>query len=336
MEAVIRAVDVGYGMTKFVVARDEVGGIVCHSFPSVVAPAAGDALGGGAFRRRATLEVAFGGRAYEVGRDVLAATGGHGSRNRDLQFVQSDTYQVLMRGAIKAMRLSAVDLLVLGVPVDRVDAAREHLRRTFTGTVAVDAETTVEVGRVAVLPQPLGALAWCTKTAGRAEETADRVTLIVDAGYFTLDWLVSLGLKLMPQRSGSAPFGVSAVIAEIAGELSRRLGIDVGSLAVWERVDRALHAGKPLMLEGRPIDLAEYSGTIGFILDQGVQALAASVGSMADIDQVVLVGGGAPLYARALRRVLREHPVLQVERPCFANVQGFQLVGEDVVASGRL
>ena len=47
-----------------------------------------------------------------------------------------------------------------------------------------------------------------------------------------------------------------------------------------------------------------------------------------DIHQVVLVGGPASMYLEAFRSLAHKVPVEVVEEPRFANVRGFQLIGE--------
>lgn len=327
---IVRSVDVGYGYTKFVLGRTPQGDYVCESFPSVVAFAQKKTLGGGFFAERSTLTVLHNGVEYEVGPDVLLATSAYGSRNLDLGYVQTDTYQILLKGALKRIGLPRIDVLVLGAPVATYDQAREYLRRAFSGRIALDRAQEVVVGKVLVLPQPLGGYAWHGHVSGSYSRIRGQLNLLIDPGYFTLDWLVARGTTIAPARSGSHPAGMSALVRAIASEISRETGEEVTSLLLWESIERALYAEEPLHLDGRPYDLTRHLGAVNQLLAQAAEVLASRVGDAKDIQNVILVGGPARLYEPALKRALHGKLIQIAQDPQFANVKGFQRVGEDI------
>ena len=47
-----------------------------------------------------------------------------------------------------------------------------------------------------------------------------------------------------------------------------------------------------------------------------------------DVQHIVLVGGGAPFYRKAINRHFKAHTIHEVPDPLYANVRGFQLLGE--------
>jgi plasmid segregation protein ParM len=49
------------------------------------------------------------------------------------------------------------------------------------------------------------------------------------------------------------------------------------------------------------------------------------------VENVVLVGGGAYLFRKAIRRHFSKHKIHEVDDPLHANVRGFQLLGEQFV-----
>ena len=332
MVSVVRAVDVGYGMTKYVL-QSEGGRQTCGSFPSIVTLGTGKQLGSGYFDVRDTVVVEWRGQSYEVGPDVALAFRGHNTRVLDANYFSSDDYQVLLRGVLKKMGQQRLDILVLGAPLLNFDRVAPVLEKTFTGEIYVGREYCIDVKRVIVLPQPVGGLAWSGSLA-RAEghETSGR-TLLIDIGYFTVDWLVADGTRALPERSGSYPGGMSALIRELANEISLATGDDITTMAMWEKIDRHLYANEKFTIYGREYDLSRHAQTIKSTVSQTVAAIAQRIGDPKDISQIILVGGGAHRFAEALRG---QYPTMTVSITAdapFANVKGFQLIGEATAKS---
>jgi len=72
MEPVVRALDVGFGHTKFVVGTDG-GEVRCAHFPAVAYPTESDETSDPMGGRRKTVGIAIDGLIYEVGPDVHLA-----------------------------------------------------------------------------------------------------------------------------------------------------------------------------------------------------------------------------------------------------------------------
>lgn len=332
----VRAIDVGYGHTKFSVDSNGAGQVHCQRFPSIATLPAANTFVGAGFRRRNTLQVRVAGQIYEVGPEVIDAVGPHATRHRDAQFVFSPHYSALVRGALKAMQVRALDALVLGAPVANHSEVADHLRRQFSGRIDLDGEREVEVGQVLVLPQPLGGFAWLAEQHGIYDRVRAQLNLIVDPGYFTLDWLVAMGTRQRPERSGSHPAGVAAIIDGLLKAIAQgRGGALDANLELRERIDRALYEGSPFTLGSHAYDLAQHEGVIREVVHRGVTELRATVGSSADLENIVLVGGGAPIYLEPLKQAFPQHTVLSLSDPAFANVCGFQIVGERVLAATK-
>jgi len=328
---VVRAIDLGYGRVKYTTGRDAGGGFLCGAFPSITGRAGSKRLGGGFFAERKTITVKFNNLDYEVGEDAILATGGYATRMLDMHYVRSDTYQVLMRGAIKMMNVDVIDVLVLGSPVVNFNEVRDYLRSQFVGRINLDGAKTVDVRRVIVLPQPLGGYAWFGKENNVYERIRTQMNLIADPGYFTLDWMVSRGTNFIPERSGSHPGGMSAIIRAITREIAiKENSGNLDSLFVWDNIDRYFYAGEPFTFKGRDYDLSRHVQAAKALIDNTVDALAAKVGGVHDIERIILVGGGAKHYASALRDRFSGFSIHTVENPEFANVQGFQYVGEEL------
>ena len=53
------------------------------------------------------------------------------------------------------------------------------------------------------------------------------------------------------------------------------------------------------------------------------------IGEIYDVRNIILVGGGAFLFRKAVKAVFSTHQILEVKEPMFANVRGYQIAGMD-------
>lgn len=107
----VRAIDIGYGNTKFVAGHSHGMEIQCSIFPSIASHAAAGAnLGGGVFQRRNTVRVSVDDVVYEVGKDARLAQDASYGRALTPDYCLSDAYLALVRGAIFNMDVPNIDL----------------------------------------------------------------------------------------------------------------------------------------------------------------------------------------------------------------------------------
>ena len=57
------------------------------------------------------------------------------------------------------------------------------------------------------------------------------------------------------------------------------------------------------------------------------------IGPAYDVRNVILVGGGAFLFRKAVKQAFASHDVLEVKEPMFANVRGFQVAGQNYAST---
>ena len=330
LDKTVRSIDLGYGRVKFVKAVALDGNPITDAFPSIVARAQ-RSLGDGYSMERNTIPVEYGGVAYEVGQDVLLATGAYSTRTTDMGFIKSDPYHVLMMGCLKKMALEQIHLLVLGAPVLNYGEVKSYLQGRYTGQVDIGGGRRVNIERVMVLPQPLGGLVRYGQLNGVYERMRDEVTLTIDPGFFTLDWMVSKGLSLVPGRSGSHPGGMAGIIRALAHEIAKAAGeSNIENLFNMDKIDKALYSGARFTIYGKELDLKQYAGVAQRVVAEGLEALTASVGDASGVDNIILLGGAAHAYLSVLRRKFVKHEILLLDNPVFANVLGFQAAGEEV------
>jgi plasmid segregation protein ParM len=328
MAPIVRAIDVGYRNTKFTLPS-VAGALECSHFPSVAHfrfdDKALDPLG----TRRRTVAPFVNGAYYEVGPDIELAVGRYRAEILHDGFTQTPQYAALMAGALHYMKVDRVDLLVLGLPVAQLLARKGTLERFAGEALDVGRKRKVRIGRVLVLAQPQGALyAFATQQGSASAAVAQGKSLIVDVGARTFDWLVMHRMRVLSNISQSVNRGVSDILIEIAAQIGRELKEDYRNL---EAIDAALRSGKTLRIYQKDHDLKRYDSVVQSIAEQAVAAMVQSMDHISDIENIVLVGGGAHLFRKAIKKAFPRHAIHEVQEPLYANVRGFQLLGEQYV-----
>ncbi|WP_157269080.1 PRTRC system protein D [Azohydromonas aeria] len=326
MSAIVRAIDVGRGNTKFT-KQSTAGRVDCDHFPSLAFFSHADKsndIGG----RRRTVLVPVDGLYYEVGPDVELATDRFRTRQLHDHYFETPEYRALTAGALHYMKVDEVDLLVVGLPVAQFLAKRAALEKSLAGEFQVGKKRTVLVKKVLAVAQPHGALIAFTAAGGLGDGSSENKKLVIDPGAKTFDWLVTRGTRVIPKLSDSVNRGVSDILRTIAEAISHDIEEDYRDL---EAIDTGLRTNKPIKIYGKAHDLKRYDSLIQKVTDQALDSLAERLGGTHDVDQIVLVGGGSYLYRKAIKRRFPRHPLHEIEQPIYANVRGFQLIGEEWV-----
>ncbi len=332
MNSVVRSVDVGFGDVKFVVSSNTGQPLGCRSFPSLVAHPAPQDLSGGSIAARDTVIVHVKGIPYETGPDVELSIGTHSARILHKDFTAQREYLALLRAALHYMATPTIDLLVVGLPVSLMSTKATFLKNKLEGLHPTVGGETVYVDKVLVLAQPIGGLIDFALTHGDYSQLRSATNLVIDPGFFTIDWVLSRGIQPIPARCGSFPGGMHAVLRRFAQVLSEAYQIDLDDYTV---LDRGLRTGT-LRVFGEELALADYLPAIRPVTDEAVNVLVNSVGDGRDVDNIVLVGGGAPFFRSAIERRFPSHRVHIVADAAFANVRGFQRAGEEMLRRNQI
>ena len=267
------------------------------------------------------------GLAVEVG-GVAWAAGVEPSRLRTVprelhpDYPASPGYLALVHAALLAAGRAHVDLLVTGLPVSQwMDAARRAaVQRLIEGIHQVTAAQRVAVASVDVLAQPIGA--YLDLDAAEPATLSQSRVLVVDAGFFSVDWALFDEGDMRAASSGTSTEAMSVVL-DATGELIRR---DHGSRIGRDLLERALRGGAAAVpLFGRPVELAPYLAeaarqTTHVALTAVLQSLR---GEEREVDLVLLAGGGAATYEPAARELFPRARVKVPDAPVLANVRGY-------------
>lgn len=329
MELIVRAVDVGYGNTKYVtgVSGDE---IRCASFPSLAYPFPRDPSTTLGADRRKTVAIPIGGMFYEVGPDVMLAADAFRASQIHDNFIDTPEYLALARGALRMMKVDTIDLLVVGLPVAIFALKKAALEKLMTGSHDVGNGKTVLVRKALAMAQPNGALIDYASQHDKVVAMENEHSLVIDPGSRTFDWLVARGMKLSYKRSHSVNRGVSDILQVIADDISAEIGKPYNQL---DTIDLALRSNKNLTIFQRTYSLARMKPVVESVTKQAVGAMMRRIGEFYDVQHVILVGGGAFLFKKAVKEAFTTHQILEVKEPMFSNLRGYQIAGTNYAAT---
>lgn len=329
MTAIVRAIDVGFGYTKFTLGG---GGadVRCASFPSLACLSARDPSASLGAERRRTFAMPIKGVFYEVGPDVVLAGDGFRATQIHHRYIDTPEYLALARGAMRSMKVDCIDLLVVGLPVATFAADKAALENLMTGRHDVGGGKTVQVRRALAMAQPHGALIDYADQHDRVLAMQEEQSLVIDPGSRTFDWLLARGMKLSHKRSHSVDRGVADILNLIADDVGAEIGAPYTSL---DRIDSALRSGKALSVYQKVYALARMKPMVESIARQAVAAMMRRIGPAYDVRNVILVGGGAFLFRKAVKQAFASHEILEVREPMFANVRGYQIAGINYLAA---
>lgn len=333
-----RAVDLGYSKVKMTLGRaPQSGDIQATSFPAI-APV----LKSGFARQMSGAQqpegcvVAVGGVSYFVGPGALQRGSGSEARIVGEDYSASDKYLALFRGSLHGIAQHAgaashlvIRHLVLGLPLTTYFDAFERLSERATGNHQMggaDQQLTVTIERVRVIVQPQGALIHFGYRNGG--KPLDGLTLVVDPGGGTLDWYLADGKIPLWERSGAYPKSMIACACAVADRINPKWRQQP---AIMERIDEAIRLGKDrFTVQGEHFALADYRPAVDQVLDESLDQMFSTMGSLDDVDHILLVGGGASLFRdRLSRRQPRLKRIIRMDDdPVYSNVRGFHIVAE--------
>jgi len=332
----VRAIDVGYQNTKFTLGRKAVGEaerVAADLFPTL-APIVTTQLqaDGHIAERDDGVRVRVEDCEFFVGKDVLNHLGGRETRSLAVDFSRGPKYMACVLGALHYIVADSgggapieISHLTVGLPLNTYADYRAPLRERLEGSHSLGQHRVV-IRKVHVLPQPQGALLY---HAAKSSSPMDGWTLVIDVGGGTLDWYLASKQRPNFQRSGAHPKGMLACAQAVVDSMKVPEWRD--NHEVIARIDRAIRDGsQSFRAERAEHPLAPHSATVEAVMDEAATRMFDRLGSTADIDHIILTGGGAKAFRRFLvKKRPQLETVLQVDPdPVFCNVLGFHLFGE--------
>lgn len=183
----------------------------------------------------------------------------------------------------------------------------------------MDGSSPAEIVEHRVFPEGLAAwIDYAVDDAGNLRDGIENETVaVIDIGGRTTDTAV-----VMPQRridharSGSANIGVLDVIEAVGMSLLKEFNVEIPAYAI----EKAL-TSRSIRMWGKDVEIGEHIDRASDeVLTRIMREINRRLGSAVDIDKVILVGGGAHVFKKALTR----YPNIAIAKdPEFANARGF-------------
>lgn len=258
------------------------------------------------------------------------------TREHSGNYTDSKEWLAMVHAALVRVGSPRVDVVVAGLPVTEFfegATRRDILRSRLEGVHHVAHNQTVEVVKAIVVPQPIGAFADHVYAAGFTGEKPpgpDHMSLVIDPGHYSADWVIIQGDKSIRQRSSS---NSKQAGRETLVQTGRLIFEQTGLRVSHDRLEAAVRRQEQEIEIGNiALKLAPYFEKAGAtVVDQVLKEVKASVGADQDaINTVILTGGGAPLYAPLVSRVMPRKRLVQLQEPILGNARGFWSTGKSV------
>ncbi len=248
--------------------------------------------------------------------------------NRSLHedYSSTDSYLALFKAGLLLSGVRQIDALVTGLPVSQFmdDRKKKLLEKMMQGRHLITPGVTVEITAVKVVPQPVGG--FIDFLMNTEEDVEDANLLIVDPGFFSVDWVVVNNNVIRDHSSGTSLNACSVMLEEVSRQISQKFETKINV----ESIENAIRKNKStVMVMGQRTELAPFLKSarekIGPAVSEMVQQAVRNEAK--DVDLVVLVGGGANLYFDVIRQAFPRQKVLVSRDSVFSNCRGFWSYG---------
>ncbi|MFZ5883518.1 MAG: plasmid stability protein StbA, partial [Chloroflexota bacterium] len=240
------------------------------------------------------------------------------------EYASSRQYKALFHASLLFAESDRIDHLVTGLPVVHFQDAgmRERLEKSLTGIHEPAKGKKVRVENVRVLPQPAGAYMDLVSTSEDLDLLEEGRIVIIDPGFFSVDWVTIEGGEIRSASSGSSLKAMSVLLEAVDERIEKELGDRVGV----QRLERAMRNRETSVLHfGSRLDISPFINAA--VREVAPSALTAMRQAMRaeerNVDAVLLSGGGAKAYEAAAADIFEKSRILVPRDPVLANARGF-------------
>jgi plasmid segregation protein ParM len=330
---IVRSIDIGYSYTKFTSSTNSSSELSLNSVMSI-APRfinKNNLLPGRGFddnlfiKNNAIVDV--GSNKFVVGPHAELMQRSNKAVILHKDFIGTDTYKALMKGALYFINEPVIDMLVVGLPVAYIGSNADKLKNMLVGNHPVNENFMVEIKDVLVVPQPQGGYTDFAVSRNLMEEINRSITLSLDPGMFSFDWFVSKGFNAIQDRCGSNAGGVHSILNDIIDELNADLSTSINDIRY---IDECI-LNNDLIISGKKYDISHYISKAKNTIGETIGDMLSSIKDTHDIRRILLFGGGSHFYEEQIKSVFSNIETHLLKNPRFANVRGYQIIGEQIL-----
>ncbi len=246
--------------------------------------------------------------------------------NRSLNdnYIYSSAYKALFNAVLAKTGCGTIDYVVTGLPVSQFGDAetKSDLIRRLQGIHKVNDNAQVIVKKVEVVPQPFGAYLDALNLPEYSEAFSASDVLVIDPGFFSVDWISVNRCKLQWGLSGSCTEATSRILEAARDLMVKEYNVKL----VIERIETALRHGQDFIyLGGDRVNYRPFlKKAAESVADEAMEFIFNSMRSKAnDVDFVVLAGGGASLYEEAVKQYFPRSKIVLLKDSVLANSRGY-------------
>ena len=324
------AVDVGFGFVKY---RNGKGNP--QKFPSIISPYRKnkEALTTGESPETAIVKTEIDTGEYRlVGPGIISTLPANpGPRIMNDDFSKTSDYLALLRGALTLMDVTSVSVLQLALPLTTYFTHADDLKKAMVGPHTLYKSSkekyTCFVHRVEVAAQPIGAYANYLRYKKNQGMAVGNNCLIVDVGYFTMDFVVATGNQIFTERSGSTKGGMSVVVGSIIKALNAEHNVTVNA-GLAQQIEEALGTDNTtITIYSEKVDFAKYMDDARAEVADHINHVVNTVGSAFDISDIILCGGGAKFFTPLFKNRFKLNKITCRADSQFEVVNGLYTMG---------
>ena len=252
-------------------------------------------------------------------------------RSLHADYPKTPSYKALFHAGLLLSGLQEVDCLVTGLPVHQYldEGLRAQFQKQFLGKHQITPRRTVEVKSVKVFAQPVGGLfdALSQDDDENPEIDDDARILVIDPGFFSLDWVMISEQEVLKRASGTS-LKASSVLLEQAGIY---IAEEYGAKPTVETLEKAVRAGKTsVLISGQRVEIAPYIKKASDALASvtATSILTSLRNEKMEPDVIVLVGGGAEFFREAVKQAYPNLKVVTPNDSVLSIARGYWMLGQ--------
>ncbi|HHA1523750.1 TPA: rod shape-determining protein MreD [Enterobacter cloacae] len=278
---------------------------------------------------------------YPGGKEWRAFTERPDARELHDRYHMTEMYLALYLASLDKITAKAgneIDLVVTGLPVRLAnESERAKLTARLTGTFTIAPGKTVTVKKCLVLQQGVGVINDIVNRPGliSQEELEKSTILVVDPGFFSMDYIAFKSGSRVSGSSGSSLKATSAIIESIVNRLNADNPEErIDDLP--EIIEIALRNNEQSFYNGfRHISLRPLlEEAIPSIASDVVKELRKSTRVLGPVHIIAAAGGGTRFYEQTIREEFPRARIVSSPLPVASNAIGFWNYGVDLMLYG--